>query len=130
MGEAAQALQDWSGRADAWFLDGFSPALNPAMWRDEVLALVAERTRPGGRAGSFTVAGAVRRGLEARGFAVERVPGFGRKKQRLEARFPGAPPSRVGPRCVAILGAGIAGASLSRAFRMLGGLEEGADVTG
>ena len=34
-----EALEAWQGRADAWFLDGFSPALNPAMWRQEVLDL-------------------------------------------------------------------------------------------
>ncbi|MGL1213476.1 MnmC family methyltransferase, partial [Vibrio parahaemolyticus] len=50
----------------------------------------------------FTVAGAVRRGLEAQGFTVERVPGFGRKKQRLEARRPGAPTESDPPR-VAVL---------------------------
>src|SRR5581483_2897413 len=26
------ALEAWSGQADAWFLDGFSPACNPDMW--------------------------------------------------------------------------------------------------
>ncbi|MDB5468440.1 MAG: hypothetical protein JWQ46_3202, partial [Phenylobacterium sp.] len=42
--EVEAALEGWSGKADAWFLDGFAPALNPAMWRDEVLALVAARS--------------------------------------------------------------------------------------
>ena len=42
--EVAEALGGWTGRADAWFLDGFAPARNPAMWRDEVLALVAARS--------------------------------------------------------------------------------------
>ena len=81
---ADEALARWDGRADAWFLDGFSPALNPAMWRDEVLALVAARSAPGATAATFTVAGQVRRGLLAAGFAVEKQPGFGRKA-RLDA---------------------------------------------
>ncbi len=34
VGEVEQALKAWSGFADAWFLDGFAPARNPAMWRD------------------------------------------------------------------------------------------------
>jgi len=117
--EAADALCAWTGRADAWFLDGFSPARNPEMWRDEVLALVAARSARGARAASFTVAGAVRRGLEAQGFAVERRPGFGRKKQRLEARWPGVAIDATAPR-IAIIGAGIAGGALSRAFLRLG----------
>ena len=56
--EAAEALAAWDGRADAWFLDGFSPAKNPEMWREEVLALLAQRSAPGARAASFTIAGA------------------------------------------------------------------------
>ena len=30
--DSAAALAGWDGRADAWFLDGFAPAKNPAMW--------------------------------------------------------------------------------------------------
>ncbi|WP_309603993.1 tRNA (5-methylaminomethyl-2-thiouridine)(34)-methyltransferase MnmD [Phenylobacterium sp.] len=120
-GEAATALDAWSGRADAWFLDGFSPARNPAMWRDEVLALVAARSAPGAVAATFTVAGAVRRGLAEAGFAVARAPGFGRKRQRLTAWLPGAAERPAPVRRVAIIGAGIAGASAARAVRTLGG---------
>ena len=118
--DASEALASWTGAADAWFLDGFSPALNPGMWSDEILGLVAERSAPGARAATFTVAGHVRRGLAAAGFAVEKRPGFGRKRERLEASFPGAaadPPIRR----VAIVGAGIAGAAAARAVRALGG---------
>jgi tRNA 5-methylaminomethyl-2-thiouridine biosynthesis bifunctional protein len=118
--EAVEALEAWDGRADAWFLDGFSPAANPQMWRDELLGLVATRSAPGARAATFTVAGSVRRGLEAAGFAVEKRPGFGRKRERLEAWMPGLPPADPPSPRVAIIGAGIAGASLARAFRMLG----------
>jgi tRNA 5-methylaminomethyl-2-thiouridine biosynthesis bifunctional protein len=120
--DAADALQAWTGAADAWFLDGFSPACNPGMWSPAVLAGVARRSAPGARAATFTVAGAVRRGLEAQGFAVEKRSGFGRKKQRLEARRPDtAPVAPASPAPhVAILGAGIAGAALARAFHALG----------
>lgn len=117
--EVGEALSGWTGAADAWFLDGFSPALNPAMWRDEVLDLIARRSAPGARVGTFTVAGAVRRGLQAAGFEVEKRPGHGRKRERLEARLPGAPSPDTRPR-VAIVGAGIAGASAARALRALG----------
>lgn len=120
VGEAAEALNAWSGRADAWFLDGFAPATNPEMWRDEVLALVAQRSTPGARAATFTVAGAVRRGLAAQGFAVEKRQGFGRKRERLEARLPGEAADRPRPRSVAVVGAGIAGAALVRALRAQG----------
>jgi tRNA 5-methylaminomethyl-2-thiouridine biosynthesis bifunctional protein len=114
------ALRLWPGRADAWFLDGFSPALNPAMWREEVLALVAARSAPGARAATFTVAGAVRRGLQAAGFEVEKRPGHGRKRERLEARLAGAPVADAPRPRVAVIGAGIAGLSAARALRALG----------
>ncbi|HTK36084.1 MAG TPA: tRNA (5-methylaminomethyl-2-thiouridine)(34)-methyltransferase MnmD [Caulobacteraceae bacterium] len=117
--EVEEALAGWDGAADAWFLDGFAPAKNPEMWRPEVVSLVAERSAPGARAATFTVAGAVRRGLEAAGFTVDKRPGFGRKRERLEARRPGAPPRDPSPR-VAVVGAGVAGAALVRAFRALG----------
>lgn len=120
VGDVREALEGWTGRADAWFLDGFSPALNPQMWSDEVLALVGARSAPGARAATFTVAGQVRRGLAAAGFEVEKRPGFGRKRERLEARRPGAP-ADFEPGRVAIVGAGIAGAAAARAVRALGG---------
>jgi tRNA 5-methylaminomethyl-2-thiouridine biosynthesis bifunctional protein len=119
--DVESALAGWQGRADAWFLDGFSPALNPAMWREEVLALVARRSAPGARAATFTVAGQVRRGLAAAGFAVDKRPGFGRKRERLEARLPGAAGDAPGARRVAIIGGGIAGCAAARAVRALGG---------
>jgi len=118
--DAAEALAQWTGRADAWFLDGFAPARNPGMWSETVLAGLAARSAPGARAATFTVAGAVRRGLAAQGFAVEKRPGFGRKKQRLEAAFPSAPTVQPHRPTVAIVGAGIAGAALARAFANLG----------
>jgi tRNA 5-methylaminomethyl-2-thiouridine biosynthesis bifunctional protein len=119
--EVEAALEGWAGKADAWFLDGFAPALNPAMWRDEVLALVAARSAPDARAATFTVAGQVRRGLAAAGFQVDKRPGFGRKRERLEARLPGLPAAETAARRVAIVGAGIAGAAAARAVRALGG---------
>ncbi len=113
--DVVEALQAWDGAADAWFLDGFSPALNPAMWREEVLAAVAARSAPGARAATFTVAGAVRRGLEAAGFEIAKRPGFGRKRERLEAWLPGQRDEAVRPTSLAIVGGGVAGASLARA---------------
>ncbi|MGA0606404.1 tRNA (5-methylaminomethyl-2-thiouridine)(34)-methyltransferase MnmD [Phenylobacterium sp. VNQ135] len=120
VGDVTEALSGWTGRADAWFLDGFSPALNPQMWSDEVLALVGARSAPGARAATFTVAGQVRRGLAAAGFEVEKRPGFGRKRERLEARLPGQA-READARRVAIIGAGVAGAAAARAVRALGG---------
>lgn len=120
--EVEEALTSWTGMADAWFLDGFSPAVNPQMWREEVLALVAARSAPSARVATFTVAGSVRRGLAAQGFSVDKRPGFGRKRERLEAVLPGLTQieSRKVAPTVAVIGAGIAGAALVRAFSRAG----------
>ncbi len=121
IGEAADGLAAWSGSADAWFLDGFAPSVNPGMWSEALLAQVAGRSAPGARVATFTVAGAVRRGLTAAGFEFEKKPGFGRKRERLEAWLPAAsPPPPSAPKRVAIVGAGIAGAALARSLRLLG----------
>ncbi|MFM2357202.1 MAG: hypothetical protein RLZZ528_2938 [Pseudomonadota bacterium] len=79
-GDARDRLPAWTGRADAWFLDGFSPARNPELWGAGLLRDVAEHTAPGGTFATYTAAGFVRRGLQAAGFQVERLPGFGSKR--------------------------------------------------
>lgn len=116
VGDAQWALEQWSGPADAWFLDGFSPALNPGMWSPQIMTLIAARSAPGARLATFTVAGAVRRGLAEHGFVVEKKPGHGRKRERLEAHLPGPPPPPRPQRHIAVVGAGIAGASVARAL--------------
>jgi len=120
--EVEEALTSWTGMADAWFLDGFSPAVNPQMWRDKVLALVAARSASGARVATFTVAGSVRRGLAAQGFSVDKRPGFGRKRERLETVWPGLTQieSSTPTPIIAVIGAGIAGAALARAFNRAG----------
>jgi len=120
VGDADRALSQWTGRADAWFLDGFAPSTNPGMWSDAVLDGIAARSAPDARVATFTVAGAVRRGLTARGFVVEKRPGHGRKRERLEARLPGPASAPRPTPTVAVVGAGIAGAALARAFAALG----------
>lgn len=87
-GDARETLPRWQGRADAWFLDGFSPAKNPGLWSPELMAEVGRHTAPGGTAATYTAAGHVRRGLEAAGFVVERRAGFGRKRHMTVARRP------------------------------------------
>lgn len=85
-GDARQTLQGWQGDAEAWFLDGFSPAKNPEMWEEALLADVGKHTAPSGTAATYTAAGFVRRGLQAAGFEVERCQGFGNKRHMTVAR--------------------------------------------
>ena len=87
IGDARQTLPLWLGRADAWFLDGFSPAKNPELWSPELMAEVARHTAPGGSLATYTAAGHVRRSLESAGFQVERRPGHGRKRHMSAGRL-------------------------------------------
>jgi len=83
VGEALDMAASLTEPRDAWFLDGHAPKKNPDIWRAELLSAVGAKTAPGGTATTFTVAGHVRRGLAAAGFSVEKVPGFGGKKEAL-----------------------------------------------
>ncbi|WP_445003514.1 bifunctional tRNA (5-methylaminomethyl-2-thiouridine)(34)-methyltransferase MnmD/FAD-dependent 5-carboxymethylaminomethyl-2-thiouridine(34) oxidoreductase MnmC [Halomonas mongoliensis] len=132
-GDAAERLALLDGRVDAWFLDGFAPAKNPEMWRPELFEAMAARSRPGATFATFTCAGVVKRGLAAAGFAWRKVPGYGRKREMLageiatppgderRARTPWfTPPAARPPRQVAVIGAGIAGASAAAALARRG----------
>ena len=115
--DAAAALTAMQARVNTWFLDGFSPAKNPEMWSRDIMQLVANRSAPGARLATFTVAGFVREGLSAAGFTPQKMPGFGRKRNRLEATYKGAPHSEEqSPIKPIIIGGGIAGASLAKGF--------------
>lgn len=134
VGEAGEMLSRLVARVDAWFLDGFAPARNPEMWRDEVLSGIGRLTVPGGTLATFTSAGAVRRGLAAAGFEVSKVPGFGRKREMSVARkhdtasvgrsdFARLAAPVVAQRRearIAVVGGGIAGASVIHALRRRG----------
>lgn len=132
--EVGRALAGADFAADAWFLDGFAPARNPAMWSGELHDLIAARSAPGARLASYTVAGEVRRGLAAAGFDVRKAPGHGRKRERLEAVLAVPPAASLDPYAlrspatplqrVAVLGAGVAGAAMARAL-----IDRGSAVT-
>ena len=87
LGDARNTVPAWNGVADAWFLDGFSPAKNPELWDSALLKAVGAHTRPNGTAATYSAAGHVRRSLEQAGFTVERTSGYGRKRHMTQARL-------------------------------------------
>ena len=125
-GDALEGFSRAEAKIDAWFLDGFAPSKNPAMWSSELLTELVRLSKPGATFSTFTVAGAVRRALENAGFEWEKRPGFGRKREMLAGRIANPPQNekrapwfaaqrevlKPGAR-IAIIGAGIAGASLA-----------------
>lgn len=132
-GDAAELLSELQARADAWFLDGFAPAKNPDMWSENIFQEIARLSAHGASFATFTSAGAVKRGLEAQGFAVEKVKGFGSKRDMLVGRlkdrcvgFHPEPPRSVGgqrghaPLSINVIGAGIAGATVAHALATRG----------
>ena len=128
-GEAETMLAGMTEPVDAWFLDGFAPARNPSMWSEAVLGHVARLTRAGGRAATYSVAGAVRRGLAIHAFTVQKQCGFGAKRERLEAvkTAPPAPRASLFPeaptphaRSALVIGGGVAGAAMADAFARRG----------
>ncbi|HBQ49501.1 MAG TPA: FAD-dependent cmnm(5)s(2)U34 oxidoreductase [Hyphomonas atlantica] len=130
LGDIHDTLPQSEFQADAWFLDGFSPAKNEDMWAAELYGRIAARSKPGAVIGTFTVAGAVRRGLADEGFNVAKAQGHGRKRERLEATLLNAPTpaqdvyglrgSASTAKRIAILGAGIASASAAHALSVRG----------
>ncbi|MEM1108073.1 MAG: FAD-dependent 5-carboxymethylaminomethyl-2-thiouridine(34) oxidoreductase MnmC [Planctomycetota bacterium] len=117
LGDVDEVLPGIDARADAWFLDGFAPDKNPAMWSNAVAQQLFRLTKPGGRLGSYTAAGHVRRALAEAGFEVERLPGDPFKRHIIAASKPiGESPAveqPTKPKTIALVGAGWAGLSVA-----------------
>tara|TARA_R110001632_G_scaffold8686_6_gene34463 strand:- start:74237 stop:76288 length:2052 start_codon:yes stop_codon:yes gene_type:complete len=129
------------GLVDAWFLDGFAPSKNPQMWTQALFEQMARLACNDCTFSTFTAAGFVKRGLRDVGFTVEKRKGHGRKRemlaghitsqnsQRQQAKYYHRSPysgaisnsvkSDKKP-TVAIIGAGIAGATAAYALAQRG----------
>ncbi|WP_435230467.1 tRNA (5-methylaminomethyl-2-thiouridine)(34)-methyltransferase MnmD [Pseudopelagicola sp. nBUS_20] len=86
LGDARKTLVQQDFKADAWFLDGFSPAKNPELWGANLMLQVSEHTKFDGTAATYTSAGLVRRNLAEAGFNITRVAGYGRKRHMIVAQ--------------------------------------------
>jgi tRNA 5-methylaminomethyl-2-thiouridine biosynthesis bifunctional protein len=137
LGDVAAVLRELVVQADAFYLDGFAQAHNPAMWQEGVFTSLKRLAAPDATAATWSVAHAVRRRLGEAGFEVTTAPGFGGKREMTVARFAPhhvaeAPPGRRSfchpsggrassrARTVAIVGAGLAGAAAARALSAQG----------
>lgn len=86
-GDARALLPQVEGRFDAFYLDGFSPARNPELWNDALIARLAQQAAPGATLATWSVSGKVRRALAQAGFAWRKEPGFAGKREMLTATF-------------------------------------------
>ncbi|MDP4529937.1 bifunctional tRNA (5-methylaminomethyl-2-thiouridine)(34)-methyltransferase MnmD/FAD-dependent 5-carboxymethylaminomethyl-2-thiouridine(34) oxidoreductase MnmC [Alkalimonas delamerensis] len=135
LGDVLENLPQRDARVavDAWFLDGFAPSKNPDMWQEALFVELTRHSTTGTTVATFTAAGIVKRGLLAAGFEVQKVKGFGRKRDMLTARFAGqasetqAQPTQAKDTAAAaefsIVGGGIAAICLTLAL-----LQKGARV--
>jgi tRNA U34 5-methylaminomethyl-2-thiouridine-forming methyltransferase MnmC len=85
-GDARTSIEASPLSFDAWYLDGFAPSRNADMWSPELMTALLAHTAAGGTFATYAAAGFVRRNLVAAGFAVERRPGFGGKREMLCGR--------------------------------------------
>ncbi|MFV0478623.1 MAG: bifunctional tRNA (5-methylaminomethyl-2-thiouridine)(34)-methyltransferase MnmD/FAD-dependent 5-carboxymethylaminomethyl-2-thiouridine(34) oxidoreductase MnmC [Parahaliea sp.] len=136
--EAGAALADMADaeqtRVDAWYLDGFAPARNAAMWDQQLLTTIGRLSHEDATVATFTAAGSVRRALQNAGFEMHKSRGFGRKREQLQGRLKGPRPTHKTndspwhlpaepsppPQSVLVLGAGMAGCASAAAFARRG----------
>ena len=134
--DATQGIQQLIGQVDCWFLDGFSPAKNPDMWQQPLFDAIAAHSHDTTTVSTFTVAQQVKEGLSRAGFQVEKVDGFGLKRHTLFGQFRTCGPSLPSNSTpwfpydaekvadhklpIAVIGAGIAGASTAQALMRRG----------
>lgn len=133
LGDATQSLQQIASsydhlsqqaQVDAWYLDGFAPSCNESLWAEQIFQQVQRLSKPNTTAATFSCAGVVKRGLQAAGFQLKKVKGFGRKREMLtttkladtdstdnpvDTDTSEAVSNRITYQNVAVVGAGISG---------------------
>lgn len=80
-------LQEYAGeeRYDVVYFDAFSPGSQPELWTPEIFRRVGGMMSEGAYLVTYSSKGSVRRALKEAGFAVEKHPGPGRKREVIRA---------------------------------------------
>ncbi|MDD3266537.1 MAG: bifunctional tRNA (5-methylaminomethyl-2-thiouridine)(34)-methyltransferase MnmD/FAD-dependent 5-carboxymethylaminomethyl-2-thiouridine(34) oxidoreductase MnmC [Burkholderiales bacterium] len=116
---------------DAWFLDGFNPNKNIAMWSDKTISQIARLSSHKTTFATFTANSNVRKTLIKNGFNVYKDKGFGIKREMLFGNFSGTLQTKYEKpyyaishnnivKDIAIIGAGISGATTAYALAKRG----------
>ena len=121
LGDIADVLPALVAQVDAFYLDGFAPDRNPAMWDAYRLRQLPRLAAPGATVATWSVASALRDGLAAAGFTVHKQPGHngmpemtvGRFEPRFTAPAPAGRQHQAGVQRVAVVGAGLAGSAVA-----------------
>jgi len=120
-GDVDSMLPSIHGRFDAFYLDGFAPDRNAAMWSLQTMQHLARLAADGAIASIGCAEDSVRHALESVGFEVSKRDGLGDKRESLSAKWTKEfrdASTRV--ESVVVIGAGIAGASIARQFATRG----------
>ncbi|WP_394470083.1 FAD-dependent 5-carboxymethylaminomethyl-2-thiouridine(34) oxidoreductase MnmC [Roseateles sp. DC23W] len=129
LGDARDLSRELVLDADAIYLDGFSPKLNPDLWDEWLLKSLARHAVPGTTVATWSIHRPMRRTLASLGFEVGLAPGFANKPEMTVARFAprhlpqrpaGREPLAPGARHAVIVGAGLAGAACALALARAG----------
>ena len=72
---------------DAWFLDGFSPKQNKDCWTNQLFQAMSALSKKGTTLSTFSVAKEVKSNLVSNGFEIQKIKGFGQKREMLVAEF-------------------------------------------
>ncbi|BCM25148.1 bifunctional tRNA (5-methylaminomethyl-2-thiouridine)(34)-methyltransferase MnmD/FAD-dependent 5-carboxymethylaminomethyl-2-thiouridine(34) oxidoreductase MnmC [Methyloradius palustris] len=120
IGDIADTLPLVKAKVDAWFLDGFAPAKNPEMWQPVIFEQMARLSAQSSTFATFTSAGIVKRGLLDASFNVNKISGYGRKREMLAGVMPNHSGNSNRPKAsgqhAIVIGAGIAGAASAYAL--------------
>ncbi|MDI9818875.1 MULTISPECIES: bifunctional tRNA (5-methylaminomethyl-2-thiouridine)(34)-methyltransferase MnmD/FAD-dependent 5-carboxymethylaminomethyl-2-thiouridine(34) oxidoreductase MnmC [unclassified Legionella] len=88
-GEPILERQLRTNPVDAWFLDGFAPVKNKAMWSESLFYMIGLLSKKETTLATFSSAGIVKKNLQAIGFDVNKIKGFAKKREMITARFKG-----------------------------------------
>ncbi|NYT62430.1 FAD-dependent 5-carboxymethylaminomethyl-2-thiouridine(34) oxidoreductase MnmC [Alcaligenaceae bacterium] len=123
-GTVARLAKQAGACVDAYFLDGFAPRVNPAMWTRSLFGQLVRMANAQATAATWCCTGDVRRGLRDAGFLVSKIAGFGGKREITVATLrPGlgrSPIRRVQAEPVLVVGGGLAGAGVAQALALRG----------
>lgn len=118
-GDALEMLTASSFKADAWFLDGFAPDRNPAMWQPALFKAIERCSTGDATLASFTAAKDVQMGLTEAGFDVTVQSGQPFKDSRITAKRNLKSQKHLNKNInnadqrIVIIGTGVAGASVA-----------------
>ncbi len=134
MGDMLDTLSHLDGKVDAWFLNGFRPSRNTAMWQPELFKTIAGKSRLHTTYTASTSDRTVSNSLAEAGFSVEQACCFDPKREVIKgtlAKLPGAevnhpiwfqPPALSSSRSktAIVIGGGIAGTSTAHTLARRG----------